>query len=93
MLNYAKLFKEMVANKKKLREYAMVALIEECSAVILSKHPLILKDLGIFIIPCNFGNVKDVDSLCDLGTSVNLMPSSIFKKLGIKEIAPTNVKL
>ena len=70
MPNYAKFLKELVANKNKLEEYAMVALTEECSAVILSKHTPKLKDPSSFIIPCNFGNLNNVDSLCDLGASV-----------------------
>ena len=51
MFNYAKFLKELVANKNKLEEYAMIALTEECNAVILSKHPPKLKDLDSFIIP------------------------------------------
>ena len=31
--------------------------------------------------------------LCDLGASINLMPMSIFKKLGIGEARPTTVTL
>ena len=34
-----------------------------------------------------------MDSLCDLGASVNLMPSSIYKRLEIRELTPTTVKL
>ncbi|MED6113453.1 hypothetical protein PIB30_070875 [Stylosanthes scabra] len=32
-------------------------------------------------------------ALCDLGSSINLMPLSLMKKLGIKEIKPTKVIL
>ena len=32
-------------------------------------------------------------ALCDLGASINLMPLSIFRKLGLKEVQPTNVTL
>ncbi|KAF2370618.1 hypothetical protein BSL67_16720, partial [Acinetobacter baylyi] len=32
-------------------------------------------------------------ALCDLGVSINLMPLSIFKKLGIGEARPTSVTL
>ena len=31
--------------------------------------------------------------LCDLGASVNLMPYSVFKKLGITNLEPTNISL
>lgn len=32
-------------------------------------------------------------AMCDLGVSINLMPLSIFKKLGIGEVMPTTVTL
>lgn len=32
-------------------------------------------------------------ALCDLGASMNLMPLSIFKKLGLVEVKPTTVTL
>lgn len=32
-------------------------------------------------------------ALCDLGASINLMPLSIFKKLGLVEVKPTTVTL
>ena len=31
--------------------------------------------------------------LCDLGVSINLMPSSVFKQLGVGECRPTTVTL
>ena len=93
MPNYAKFLKELVVNKKRLEEYAMVALTEECSAILLNKYPPKLKDLGSIVVPCTFGKLANVGSLCDLGASVNLVPSSIYKKLGIGELAPTTIKL
>ena len=93
MPNYAKFLKELVANKKRLEEYAMVALSEECSAILLNKYPPKLKDPRSFVIPCTFGKLKNVDSLCDLGASINLMPSFIYKRLRIGELTPTTVKL
>ena len=93
MPHYAKFLKEIVSNKKKLEEYAIVALTEECSAVIQNKLPQKLKDLGSFTIPCSIGHVDIQKSLCDLGAGVNLMPSSIFNKLRIGELVPTTISL
>ena len=39
MPHYAKFLKEIVSNKKKLEEYATIALTKECSAVIQNKLP------------------------------------------------------
>ncbi|KAE8676815.1 hypothetical protein F3Y22_tig00111582pilonHSYRG01273 [Hibiscus syriacus] len=46
-----------------------------------------------FIIPCSIGANFVGKALCDLGSSVNLMPKSIFLKLGIGDARPTSVIL
>uniref|UniRef100_A0A1U7ZJM9 Uncharacterized protein LOC104590929 n=1 Tax=Nelumbo nucifera TaxID=4432 RepID=A0A1U7ZJM9_NELNU len=74
---YAKFLKEILVNKRKLGDVAIVALNEECSAILLNKLPQKL--------------IKK--ALCDLGASINLMPYSIFKKLGLGEPQPTRVAL
>ena len=68
-------------------------LMGECSTLFLKKLPQKLKDLGSFTIPCTIGNVHFDKVLCDLGASVNLMPFSIYKKLGLGEVKPTTVHL
>ena len=52
-----------------------------------------LKDPGRFIIPCAIGSSFSCNALYDLGASINLMPLSIYKKLGLGEVQPTTVKL
>ena len=74
-------------------KYAMMTLIKKCSAILLNKYLPQLKDSGSFVIPYTFRKLSNVDSLCDLGALVNLMPSSIYKKLGIVELTPTTVKI
>ncbi|XP_024030537.1 uncharacterized protein LOC112094270 [Morus notabilis] len=66
---------------------------EESSAILHNKIPPKLKDPGSFTIPCAIGNNYFGKALCDLGASINLMPMSIFKKLGIGEAWPTTVTL
>ena len=63
-----------------------MALGKECSAVVLNQLPNKLKDPGSFSIPCTIGNVGIDKALCDLGSSVSLMPYTIFKKLGLGRI-------
>jgi len=66
MPSYAKFFKEILSNKRKLEEHEMVALTEECSAAIQNKLPAKLKDPDSFSNPCLIGN-KPIDrALCDL---------------------------
>ncbi|GJU66167.1 hypothetical protein Tco_1014918 [Tanacetum coccineum] len=42
-----------------------------------------LKDPRLFILPCRLGDSKPFDTLADLGSSVNLIPLNLFKKLKI----------
>ncbi|KAK7282492.1 hypothetical protein RIF29_11318 [Crotalaria pallida] len=93
MPTYAKFMKELLTNKRKLKDNETVLLTEECSAILQKKLPQKLKDPGSFTIPCNIGGVDIGKALCDLGASINLMPLSIFEKLGIGEIKPTMVYL
>nr|XP_016508401.1 PREDICTED: uncharacterized protein LOC107825988 [Nicotiana tabacum] len=52
-----------------------------------------LYDPGSFTIPCTIGNFAFAKALCDLGTSINLMPLAIYKRLGIGRARPTSMLL
>ncbi|KAL5552651.1 hypothetical protein UlMin_040052 [Ulmus minor] len=93
MPNYVKFMKDMLTKKRRFGEFENVALTRECSAVLQNKLSPKLKDPGSFTIPCSIGNQYFGKALCDLGSSINLMPMSIFKKLGIGEARPTTVSL
>ncbi|GJU90161.1 hypothetical protein Tco_1302584 [Tanacetum coccineum] len=58
------------------------ALIHMPNAVVLKKLPEKLGDPGRFLIPCDFSEFDNYLALADLGASINLMPLSIWKKLG-----------
>ena len=74
MPSYVKFLKDILSNKRKIEEHAMVALTEECSAILQHKLPPKLKDPGSFTIPVHIGNSEFSKALCDLGASINLMP-------------------
>ena len=93
MPSYAKFLKEILRNKRKLEDYETIKLNEECSAIILNKLPLKLKDLRSFTIPYTIGNCHFDKVLCDLGARINLTPLSIMQKMGLEEPKPTNVSL
>ncbi|XP_061354999.1 uncharacterized protein LOC133299546 [Gastrolobium bilobum] len=57
------------------------------------KFPPKLRDPGSFNIPIAIGNTNVSWALCDLGASINLMPLSICKSLGISELKPPMVSL
>ncbi|GJV13638.1 MAK10-like protein [Tanacetum coccineum] len=53
------------------------------SAFIQGETPMKMRDPGLFILPCRLGDSKPFDTLADLGSCVNLIPLSLFKKLKI----------
>ncbi|GJR43844.1 reverse transcriptase domain-containing protein [Tanacetum coccineum] len=89
---YQKMIKSIISNKEKLIELTNTPLNENCSAVILKKLPKKLGDLGKFLIPCGFSELK-CKALADLGASINLMPLSVWKKLGLLELISTRMTL
>lgn len=93
MPSYAKFLKDILSNKRKLEEHETVMLTEESSAMIQKKLPPKLKDPGSFTVPCSIGNCYFKKALCDLGASINLMPLSVFRNLGLGEAKATTVTL
>ncbi|KAL4280726.1 hypothetical protein GQ457_03G013620 [Hibiscus cannabinus] len=93
MLNYAKFLKDMVSKRTRLSEFEIVAMTEGCMAMLHNRLPPKLKDPGSFTIPCAIGNHYAGKALCDLGASINLMPKSVFQRLGIGKARPTTVML
>nr|GEZ26786.1 reverse transcriptase domain-containing protein [Tanacetum cinerariifolium] len=56
------------------------------------KLPEKLGDPGKFLIPCGFSELK-CKALADLGASINLMPLSVWKELGLPELITTRMTL
>nr|XP_016432866.1 PREDICTED: uncharacterized protein LOC107759437 [Nicotiana tabacum] len=90
---YARYLRDIVANKRIHTEFETVTLTEECSARVQSKLPPKLKDPGSFTIPLSLGKQEVCRALCDLGASINLMPSSLFKTLGLGVLRLTTITL
>ncbi|XP_057989058.1 uncharacterized protein LOC110659145 [Hevea brasiliensis] len=93
MPSYLKFLKEILSKKRRLEDYEIVALTEECSAILQNKLSPKLKDLGSFSIPCLIGNMNINEALYDLGASVSLMPLFICQKLNVGELRPTTISL
>nr|GEU43630.1 hypothetical protein [Tanacetum cinerariifolium] len=87
-----KMLKALLSNKEKLLELANTPLNENCSAVILKKLLKKLKDPRKFLILYGFSELK-CKALADLGASINLMPLSVWKKLGLPELISTRMTL
>ncbi|KAL8506800.1 hypothetical protein ACS0TY_017628 [Phlomoides rotata] len=93
MPHYAKFLKDIISNKRRVGDYETVTLTEECSAILQAKLPQKLKDPGSFTLPCKIRKEGNYRDLCNLGVSINLMPLSLFKTLGLGELKPTTMNL
>ncbi|RVW32416.1 hypothetical protein CK203_109273 [Vitis vinifera] len=68
-------------------------LTEQVSAIIQCKSHLKYKDLGYPTISIMIGGKVVEKALLDLGASVNLLPYSVYKQLGLGELKPTSITL
>ncbi|GJW06623.1 reverse transcriptase domain-containing protein [Tanacetum coccineum] len=93
MLKFASMFKSLLNNKEKLFDLAKTPVNENCLAVILKKLPEKLRDPSKFLIPCDFSKLVECLALADLSASIKLMPLSIWKKLSLPELTPTQMIL
>ncbi|GKD95713.1 reverse transcriptase domain-containing protein [Tanacetum coccineum] len=83
----------LLRNKEKLEEIAITTVNAECSAIIMNKVPEKLEDPGKFLIPCALQELDRTSALADSGASINLLPHSIYKKLGLEALTPTRMTL
>ncbi|GKA00044.1 reverse transcriptase domain-containing protein [Tanacetum coccineum] len=90
---FTKVLKNLLKDKEKLEELANTSINVECSAILLNKVPKKLEDPGKFLIPCILQDLEVYNSLADYGASINLMPLSIYEKLGIRPLKPTRMTL
>ncbi|XP_016508672.1 uncharacterized protein LOC107826228 [Nicotiana tabacum] len=90
---YVRYLRDIVANKCRHKEFETVALNEECNARVQSKLPPKLKDPGSFTIPLSLGKQEVGKAICDLGASIYLMSSSLFKQLGLGVLRPSTIIL
>ncbi|WZY99804.1 hypothetical protein YC2023_072133 [Brassica napus] len=61
--------------------------------MIRGETPTKRPDPGSFVLDCKIENTRFPISLCDLGSSVNLIPYSVAVTLGYKEFMPTPITL
>ncbi|RDY06276.1 hypothetical protein CR513_09760, partial [Mucuna pruriens] len=51
------------------------------------------RDPKIFSIPCTIGDCTFTDAMLDLGASINVMPTSIYKSLNFGDFEPTGMTI
>nr|GEU67500.1 reverse transcriptase domain-containing protein [Tanacetum cinerariifolium] len=93
MPKFSSTLKVLIRNKEKLSEMARTPLNEHCSTVLLKKLPEKLRDPGKFLIPCDFLGMAECLALADLGSSINLMPWFVRKRLSLPDLTLTCMTL
>ena len=91
--SYAKFLKDLCTVKRKLGVNKEAFMTEQSTSLIRNNFPLKYKDPGSPTISIVVGNSKLGHALVDLGTSVNLLPYSVYVDLGLGELEPTNITL
>ncbi|XP_016567042.2 uncharacterized protein LOC107865244 [Capsicum annuum] len=92
IMGYSKLMKTLMS-KMKLVEGDTIEVTHRYSAIMDSKVTENKDDTGAFAIPCTIGTHEFSKALCDLGTSINLMPFVIYKNLRLDAPTPTSMRL
>ncbi|GJV30188.1 reverse transcriptase domain-containing protein [Tanacetum coccineum] len=86
MPKFNKWLSSLLRNKEKLEEIAIMTVNAECSAIIMNKVLEKLEDPGKFLIPCALQELNRTSALADSGASINLLPHSIYKQLGLEAL-------
>ncbi|KAA3461581.1 Retrovirus-related Pol polyprotein from transposon opus [Gossypium australe] len=94
-------FPSRLEEKQKLDEYKSVSFLNLFKTLninlplieLIEKVPQKLKDTGNFPIPVEIGSIHFNRALCDLEASINLMPLSICKNLGLGDHENTQITL
>ncbi|RDX83323.1 hypothetical protein CR513_35764, partial [Mucuna pruriens] len=97
---YAKFLKELCVHKRKKMKGSM-----EVGGIVLvltrtedfttgaQARPKKCRDPGIFSVPCTIGDCIFGDAMLDLGASINVMPTSIYKSLNFSDLEPTRMTI
>ncbi|XP_057719842.1 uncharacterized protein LOC130934272 [Arachis stenosperma] len=83
---------KLLVGTKPLEEEPL-PLTKELHALVQQELLQKLLDPGHFLIPCTIGPMTFKKALCNLGSSINLMPLSVIEKLGILKVQAAHVSL
>ena len=85
--------KTFILKRQNIHIQKKTFLTENVSSILQYKISLKCKDQGSPTISCSIGNHTIENALLDLEASINLLPYSVFVKLGLGELHPTSVVL
>ena len=90
---YANFLKDLCIVKRGLNVNKTSFLTEPMSSIIQCKTPVKYKDPGSPTISVNIRGTCVEKAMLDLGASVNLLPYSVYKQLGLGGLKPTTITL
>ena len=90
---YAKFLKDLCTVKRGFNVNKKAFLTEQVSTIIQCKTLVKYEDLGCPTISVNIEGISVEKALLDLGASVNLLPYSMYKQLGLGELKPMSITL
>ncbi|RDX63259.1 Retrovirus-related Pol polyprotein from transposon gypsy, partial [Mucuna pruriens] len=100
ILKYAKFLRELCVHKrKKMKGSVQVGGIvsaltrNEDFTVGAQSLPKKCRDPGIFSVPCTIGECTFANAILDLGASINVMPTSIYKSLNFGDLEPIGMTI
>jgi hypothetical protein len=91
MSPYAKYMKDIVTNKRKIPEAEISTML--ANYTFKGGIPKKLGDPGIPTIPCSIKRNYVKTALCDLGAGVSVMPFSLYRRLDLNKLTPTEISL
>ena len=88
---HAKYMKEIFTNKRKIPEAEISTML--ANYTFKGGIPKKLGDPGVPTIPCSIKRNYIKTALCDLGASVSVMPLSLYRRLDLNKLTPTEISL
>ncbi|XP_023766256.1 uncharacterized protein LOC111914765 [Lactuca sativa] len=85
--------KDVITNRNDLEKSSTIMLNELCSPAIINGLSIKMGDLDQLTLRCEFGNSTSINALADSGASINFIPYSFYKNLGLTRFQETKMTL
>ena len=93
MMPYRRSLTKGLISDKITGDSELLMVSKECTAILQNGPIKKLDDPSKFVLSIQIGKTVFACSLCNLGSSVNLMPYSVAKRLGFTDFKPTRISL
>ena len=88
---YAKYMKDIVTNKRKILEAEISTML--ANYTFKGGIPKKLGDPGVPTIPCSIKRNYVKTALCDLRADVSVMPLSLYRRIELNKLTPTEISM